>query len=124
MLNASDVYCTFPTLRLASLILLRSAPFPSSAGSSMSARSSCRSELPRSVNSGSVNLIFLRKREREVSEHTLCGMEAGCLGVPSGGCFHMSVPQKHSVCGDRWADGWLVTASKWEVTQNLLLNLK
>lgn len=63
--NTSDVYCTFPTVRWVSLILLRSASFPSSAGSFISARNSCRSELSSILNSGKVNLIFLKKKKKK-----------------------------------------------------------
>lgn len=73
MLNNNDIYHTFPTVRLVSLILLRSAPFPSNAGSFISARSSCRSELSSIFNSGKVNLISLKKREeKREGELTVC----------------------------------------------------
>lgn len=95
---AGDVHCTFPTVRLVSLILLRSAPFPSSAGSSISARSSCRSELSSIVNSGSVNLISLQKRER--GECVLSGVKARCLGS-SGERAYENTCEKCSGCGGR-----------------------
>lgn len=94
------MYCTFPTVRLALLILLKSAPFPSSAGSSISARSSCRSELSSSVNAGSFNLISLqREGEREASEW-LFTVRAWWLGSPGSWACENNC-NKCSVCGHK-----------------------
>lgn len=68
LLNSSDVYCTFPTVRWVLLILLRSASFPNSAGSFISARNSCRSQLSSILNSGKVNLIFLEGKKKKVKK--------------------------------------------------------